>query len=70
MIYVHCLTHIFQTTSPLRMKSLENVLNSITELFEEESNQTEFTCESYAICKSGDLQFSRIWAVRIVQPTS
>uniref|UniRef100_A0A0D3E398 Uncharacterized protein n=1 Tax=Brassica oleracea var. oleracea TaxID=109376 RepID=A0A0D3E398_BRAOL len=40
------------------------------ELLEEESDQTEFRFGSYAIFKSGDLQFSRIWAVRIVQPMS
>ena len=43
---------------------LENVLNLITELFEEESYQTEFICDSYAIYKSGDLQFSRIQTTR------
>ncbi|KAF3541503.1 hypothetical protein F2Q69_00023119 [Brassica cretica] len=32
--------------------TLENVLNSIMELLEEESDQTEFICDSYAIYKS------------------
>ncbi|WZZ38086.1 hypothetical protein YC2023_034345 [Brassica napus] len=33
-------------------------------LLEEESDQTEFICDSYAIYKSGDLQFSRIQTTR------
>ncbi|KAF3593937.1 hypothetical protein DY000_02022393 [Brassica cretica] len=45
---------------------LDNVLNSITELLEEESDQTKFICDSYAIYKSSDLQFSRIQTTREV----
>ena len=43
---------------------MKNGLNSITELLEEESDQTEFICDSYVIYKSGDLYFSRIQTTR------
>ena len=50
----------FQTQAFYSWNNLDNILNSITELLEDESDQTELICDSYAIYKSGDLQFSRI----------
>ena len=50
----------FQTQAFYSWNNLDNILNSITELLEDESDQTELICDSYAIYKSGELQFSRI----------